>query len=80
MPWKWSDAGSASTGSLQGAKPETHFQTWSIQAAANLQIITVGKVIFAAMENGKKVLTDGCQGKAGGDFEENTCKMTSVVL
>ena len=47
---------SASTGSLQGAKPETHFQTWSISEAANLQIITVVKVIFAAMENGKKVL------------------------
>ena len=30
--------------------------------------------------NGKKVLTDGCQGKAGGDFEENACKMTSAVL
>ena len=30
----------------------------------------------------KKVepMTDGCYGKAGGDFEENACKMTSVVL
>ena len=31
-------------------------------------------------ENGKKVLTDGCQGKDGGDFEENTCKMDPSVI
>ena len=55
--FRWSDVGSASTGSLRGAKPETHFQTWSISAVANLQIITVVKAISVPTENGKKVLT-----------------------
>ena len=56
-PFMWSDAGSASTGSRQEVRPETHFQTWSISAAANLQNIAAVKVISAPTENGKKVLT-----------------------
>ena len=53
----WSDAVIASIGNRQEAKPETHFQTWSISAAANLQIITDVKAIFVPTETGKKVLT-----------------------
>ena len=58
MPWKWSDAVSAITGSRQEAKLETHFQTWSISEVANLQNIAAVKAIFVPTENGKKVMTD----------------------
>ena len=62
MPFLWFVAGSASTGSRQGAKLETHLQTWSISAVANLQNITAVKAISAPTENGKVVLTNGISG------------------
>ena len=58
MPFLWFAAGSASAGSRQEVRQETHFQTWSISAAANLQIITAVKAISAPTENGKKVMPD----------------------
>ena len=54
-PFLWSDAGSANIGNRQEAKPEIHFQTWSISAVANLQNIAAVKAISAPTENGKKV-------------------------
>ena len=63
QPWTpslWSDAGSASIGSQQEAKLDTHFHTWNISAVVNLQDIAAVKAISVHTENGKKVLTDGC--------------------
>ena len=59
MPFLWYFAGSASTGNRQEAKLETHFQTWSTSAVANLQNIAAVKAISAPTENGKDVQTDG---------------------
>ena len=58
-PFLWSDAVIASIRNRQEAKLETHFQTWSTSAVANLQNIAAVKAISAPTENGKDVRTDG---------------------
>ena len=57
MLFLWSDAVIASVGNHQEAKPEIHFQTWSISEVANLQNIAAVKAISAPTENEKEALT-----------------------
>ena len=70
----WCGVRSASTGSRQEVRPETHFQTWSISAAANLQIITAVKAISAPTER-KKVLTNGFEIFAQSEFMRNSISL-----